>query len=191
MKNIIRIFRDYWPLVLIILFGGFLFFFRYLKNSKRKKLKDELEHLESKSRILSHLKENELRKSRKWEYSNKYLPYVGRLTLMSIVVILNFLAVHFLSVEHQSCVNLLKDINTYNATFLTISFTLLFLFTGKLWKVEEIAIFINRCIKEEIFDYCFKKAERRFDNTNYYKDDIEKNEVRILQIRKELKQIES
>ena len=176
--------------VLIICLVALFFYllFKFLKKEKNEKLNEEKNQYLEQIGILSMLKISEAKKIKSLEWFNRHLPILIRFIFVTILGVYDWICWFLLSLHSStSTTNILKDITVYNATLLTLFLCLAFLFQGKLWKLEDLILYMNNEINDKVFHYYFSKMDKRKDSECFYEEDILKCKIRIEEIDKELK----
>ena len=172
----------------ILVVGLFLYLiFKFVKKEKREKLKEEKKQCLEQIGILSMLKISEVRKIESLEWFNRNLPLLIRGILITLLGIYDWICWSFFSLHSNiSTTNILKDITIYNATLISLFLCFAFLFQGKLWKLEDLILYIDNEINNKVFNYYFSKMDKRKNSECFYEEDILKRKLRIEEIEEQL-----
>ena len=116
-------------------------------------------------------------------------PYLVRTLLTLLLFVYDWLMKHYFSKPNMDIVTTLKDITVYNATLLSLFLCISFIFKGEVFKIEELVKYMNGSICSIIFYHYYPKSEMSKSTSDYYQEDIDKRNYRILEIESELKEL--
>lgn len=189
MKNQNKEGRRIWIMIILIIVVLVLILpklFKYFKKSRRTRLEEEIEQLEAEIRILQPLKNGEQKQLERFEFLNKYVPYLIRVFFVISLFVYDYVMLVYFHKINSELTIILKEVTIYNASFLSVLLCITFIFNGKMWKIEEMITYINQSINNQVFNYYFSKTDRRQNSKTWYREDIEKRESQIVDLKVEL-----
>jgi H+/gluconate symporter-like permease len=154
----------------------------YLRKSREIRDEEEKKQIETEVTILHHLKKEEHKKLQQLEILNKYVPYIIRFSLVLFLSVYDYKMCQYFGKGSNELIDILKEVTIYNASLLSVILCIAFIFNGKMWKIEEIIAYVNQSIKDKVFNYYFPEVDMRQNSKNWYREDIEKREIRIQEI---------
>jgi hypothetical protein len=120
-----------------------LIFYIYRKQ-KKKRLEDELANLEKRKQIINHFKSDDDKKLADLEKWYKNLPYAIRIAIVLFVILFDFVIFKIFINPCVGLTTILKDITAWNATILSLFLFVVFIAKGKIVKLEDIVVAIQK-----------------------------------------------